>query len=91
MMPTTKRGLKALAEVQRLAPREGWRYEHVQAIIVSIDQYAEAALGNREYFLNKPKSIGGGRNDHIPLIVRDSQELSKIPVVALQVRRGGFL
>jgi hypothetical protein len=58
--------IKALAEVRRLAPREGWRYQHVQAIIVSIDQYAEAALGNREYFLNKPQSIGGGRNDHIP-------------------------
>ena len=36
------------------------------SIIVSIDQYAEAALGNREYFLNKPHGIGGGRNDHIP-------------------------
>jgi hypothetical protein len=36
-----------------LAPREGWRYHHVQAIIVAIDQYAEAALGNREFFLNK--------------------------------------
>jgi hypothetical protein len=58
--------IKALAEVRRLAPREGWRYQHVQAIIVSIDQYAEAALGNREYFLNKPQSIGGARNDHIP-------------------------
>jgi hypothetical protein len=30
--------IKALAEVRRLAPREGWRYHHVQAIIVSIDQ-----------------------------------------------------
>ena len=58
--------IKALAEVRRLAPREGWRYQHVQAIIVSIDQYAEAALGNREFFLNKPQSIGGGRNDDIP-------------------------
>jgi len=28
---------------------------------VAIDQYAEAALGNREFFLNKPHSIGGGR------------------------------
>jgi hypothetical protein len=37
---------KALAEVRRLASREGWRRHHVQAIIVSIDQYAEAALGN---------------------------------------------
>jgi hypothetical protein len=50
--------LKALADVRRLATREGWRYQHVQAIIVSIDQYAEAATGNREYFLNKPHSAG---------------------------------
>ena len=53
--------IKALAEVRQLAPREGWRYQHVQALIVAIDQYAEAALGNREYFLNKPQSIGGVR------------------------------
>jgi hypothetical protein len=58
--------IDALAEVRRLAPREGWCYQHVQAIIVSIDQYAEAALGNREFFLNKPQSIGGVRNDNIP-------------------------
>jgi hypothetical protein len=45
---------RAMMTVRRLAPREGWRYQHVQAIIVSIDQYAEAALGNREFFLNKP-------------------------------------
>jgi hypothetical protein len=50
--------LKALADVRRLATREGWRYQHVQAIIVSIDQYAEAATGNREYFLTKPHSAG---------------------------------
>ena len=30
----------------------------VQAITVAIDQYAEAATGNREYFLNKPHGIG---------------------------------
>lgn len=29
--------------------------------MVSIDQYAEAATGNREYFLDKPQSIGGNR------------------------------
>jgi hypothetical protein len=39
--------------------REGWCYKHVQAIQVAIDQYAEAAL--REFFLNKPHSIGGSR------------------------------
>ena len=55
--------IKALAEVRRLAPREGWCYHHVQAIIVSIDQYAEAALGNRNYFLNKPSGIGGNKGD----------------------------
>ena len=61
--------IKALAEVRHLAPREGYCFHHVQAIIVAIDQYAEMALGNREYFLNKPHGIGGGRKDHIPLIV----------------------
>ena len=45
--------IKALAEVRHLATREGWCYHHVQAIIVSIDQYAESALGNLEYFLNR--------------------------------------
>jgi hypothetical protein len=45
---------QGLEEVRRLATREGWRYQHVQAIIVAIDQYAEAANGNRDFFLNKP-------------------------------------
>ncbi len=58
--------IKALAEVRRLAPREGWCYQHVQAVIVSIDQYAEAATGNRDYFLNQPHSIGGSRNSDVP-------------------------
>lgn len=53
--------LKALDDVRRKATREGWCRAHVEAIIVSIDQYAEAATGNREYFLNKPHSIGGGK------------------------------
>jgi hypothetical protein len=38
----------------------------VQAIIVAIDQYAETALGNRSYFLNKPYGVGGGRSDKVP-------------------------
>lgn len=53
--------LKALAEARRIAVHEGWCYHHVQAILISIDQYAEAATGNREFFRNKPHSIGGGR------------------------------
>jgi len=50
--------VKALANVRRLAPFEGWCSMHVQAIQVAIDQYAEAALGNREFFWNKPHRIG---------------------------------
>ena len=50
--------IKALADVRRQATLEGYCYQHVQAVIVSIDQYAEVALGNREYFLNKPHRIG---------------------------------
>ncbi|MDD1520937.1 MULTISPECIES: hypothetical protein [Bradyrhizobium] len=53
--------LTALEDVRRRATREGWCYAHVQAILVAIDQYAEAATGNREYFLNKPVSIGDNR------------------------------
>jgi hypothetical protein len=52
------RWINALAEVCRLAPREGWCFHHVQAIIVSVDRYAEAATGNRHFFLSKPQSIG---------------------------------
>ena len=53
--------LKALDEVRRHLAREGWCYRHVQAIMVAIDQYAEAATGNREYVLNEPHGIGGSR------------------------------
>ncbi|WP_316189762.1 hypothetical protein [Bradyrhizobium sp. SZCCHNS1054] len=52
------RWIKALADARRQAPFEGDCYHHVQAIIVAIDQYAEAALGNRAYFLNRPHWIG---------------------------------
>jgi hypothetical protein len=37
-----------------------------KAIIVAIDQYAEAALGNREFLLSKPHGIGGRMKDNIP-------------------------
>ena len=51
--------LKALDHARRLSCYEGWCRMHIEAIQVAIDQYAEAALGNREFFLNKPHSIGG--------------------------------
>jgi hypothetical protein len=53
--------LKALEAARRLATQEGWRYQRVQAIIVAIDQYAEAATGNRDFFLNKPPGLRGDR------------------------------
>ena len=66
-MPTKIVGSEAGRITFRIrATREGWCYLHVQAIIVAIDQYAEAALGNRSYFLNKPYGIGDSRKDNIP-------------------------
>jgi hypothetical protein len=50
--------LEALAELRQRAAREGHCYQHVQAITAAIDQYAEKALGNRDYFLNKPYGVG---------------------------------
>jgi len=40
------RFFKALAEVRRIGVHEGWCYHHVQAILLSIDQYAEAFRRN---------------------------------------------
>jgi hypothetical protein len=57
--------IKALADVRRMGTREGYCFEHVQAIMLTIDQYAETALGNRQFFFNKPHGIGG-ENDKIP-------------------------
>ena len=58
--------IRALADVRHKATREEWCYPHVQAIIVAIDQYAEAATGNRDFFLNRPHSIGGSRKGDVP-------------------------
>ena len=56
---------KALADVRRMGTREGYCFHHVQTIMLAIDQYAETALGNRQYFLDKPHSIGGMK-ENIP-------------------------
>jgi hypothetical protein len=58
--------LKALNEARRLSCHEGWCRMHIEAIQVAIDQYAEAALGNREFFLNRPYGIGPGRKGDVP-------------------------
>ncbi|MFL5239643.1 MAG: hypothetical protein ACJ8EL_19015 [Rhizomicrobium sp.] len=49
--------LKALAVRRLLGPREGWRYI-VQAVMLSIEQYAEAALGNRDFFFEQAAELG---------------------------------
>jgi hypothetical protein len=57
--------IDALAEVRQRAAREGYCYQHVQAITVAIDQYAEKALGNRDYVLNKPYGVGSLCRDEV--------------------------
>ena len=57
--------IEALSDVRRMGTREGYCFHHVQTIMLAIDQYAETALDNREYFLNKPYGIGG-KGDNIP-------------------------
>jgi hypothetical protein len=42
----------------RLACREGANWDRVQAVMRAIDDYAEAATGNREYFWDRPVGIG---------------------------------
>ena len=42
--------IDALAELRQRATREGHCYQHVQAITVAIDQYAEKALGTATTF-----------------------------------------
>ena len=59
--------LKTLEQTRRLATREGWRRQHVQSIIVAIDQYAEAATGNR-VFLNKPPTLWQSKAERLLLI-----------------------
>jgi hypothetical protein len=56
--------IEALAELRQRATREeGHCYQQVQAITVAIDQYAKKALGNRDFFLNRPCSIGDAKKN----------------------------
>ena len=70
--------IKAPADVRPLGTREDHCFSHVQAIMLTIDRYAETALGNREYFLNKRCGIGG-KNDDIPYHQLSSCILSCAP------------
>jgi hypothetical protein len=59
--PSTTEFLRALDTLRRKATRESAYYHHVQAIVMAIDQYAEAACGNRAYFMNRPPVIAPKR------------------------------
>jgi hypothetical protein len=48
----------ALHKTRRLACHEGANWHEAQAIKNAIDDYAEAATGNRQYFWLKPVSVG---------------------------------
>jgi len=89
-MRTTHHGLEPLAEVRHRATREGWCYPHVQAIIVAIDQYAEAVLGSREFFLSRP--YGAAEPSKLPdfmcnLYVRCSSSSPKVEQHTTQKRK----
>jgi hypothetical protein len=51
----------ALDKTRRSACREGANWDRVQAVMRAIDEYAEAATGNREYFWDRPVGIGRRR------------------------------
>jgi hypothetical protein len=87
--------LKALAEVRRMAPRQGYCFLHGQAIIVAIDQHAEATTGNRDYFLDKPYIIGGSRRNgdmprRLAFVAKQQSEQSELPAVPVPFVRRAF-
>jgi hypothetical protein len=53
--------LKSLDNLRREAVRQGEYPEHVATIIAMVDQYAEAACGNRHYFCDEPYIFPPGK------------------------------
>jgi hypothetical protein len=53
--------LKALNALRQEASRQGRFPEHVATIIAMVDQYAEAAMGNRHYFCDQPYVFPPGK------------------------------
>jgi hypothetical protein len=67
---------------------ERYCFHHVQAIIVAIDQYAETALGNREYFLNSPTALEVGGTITSPDWLEDLRGI--LGYAAAAFRSGGI-
>ena len=75
-------GRKALAEVRIRTTREGWCHAHVQAIIVAIDQYAEAALVTGVIFSTSRMGLGVGG----AITCRDGPEVVELQTFGRQTR-----
>ena len=95
--------IKALAELRQRATREGYCYQHVQAITVAIDQYAEKGAGQprllsqqairrRLTTRNRPTAIAKGRWRNLPPLCRDSGSASAGAITPLveQGDGGGY-
>ena len=54
--------LRALDTLQREASRQREFPEHVDTIVAMIDQYAEAAVGDRQYFCDRPNIFPPGKS-----------------------------
>lgn len=61
--------LQALDALRRTASRQGHLPEHVATIVAMIDQYAEAALGDRHYFCEQPYIVAAGNQPN--RVIRD--------------------
>jgi hypothetical protein len=57
--------------------------QHVQVIVISIDQHAEAATGYRDCFLNRPQSIGESRITVVTVPNQSPLILSEMKSVAV--------
>jgi hypothetical protein len=53
--------LRALNTLRQEASRQGQFSEHVATIIAMVDQYAEAAMGDRHYFCDQPYVFPPGK------------------------------
>jgi hypothetical protein len=59
--PSVTPFLRALDALRRAASRQSDLPEHVATILACIDQYAEAATGDRHYFCDPPHVFPPGR------------------------------
>ena len=64
--------LKSLAETRRLAARQGWCYQHVQALMVAIDHYAKPRPATAPIFWISHTALAKSEEQRCLLGVKDS-------------------